>query len=321
MRLALAGLGSAAVRGHVPAIGHATRALTLVAAADPAADRRRETHALLDGLPVFDSAETMLAAIACDVLVVAAEPAAHADLVVLGLRHGVHVVCEKPLVVTQSDYDRILREHASKPSLGIVSMLQYRYSPTWRLIARCARLADRLRIPFALVFDVRRPGADPLAASLWRSAPEASGGMLADHGVHCVGLAGTVGDRLDVLASVRTCAARGERSRASLRVGRGVATIRVESGAPSRETTVTLHLPRAAIVWRDERVALHVGRRRVLSRRTHAISDRVHVDALYRPFYGDLARNLTCFAWRAQRTAESLVVARALLALLAGRPS
>jgi predicted dehydrogenase len=319
LRLALAGLGSAGIRGHVAAIRSlsADHGLTLVAAAEPAAERRRAVQAQGHEVPVFGTAEEMLAAVACDVLAVAAEPAAHAGLVALGLSHGLHVVCEKPLVVTQTDYDRVLREHGRHPDLGVVSVLQYRYSPTWGLIARCARGAARLRLPFTLAIDVQRPHPDPRAASGWRSSVDGSGGMVADHGVHFLALAWLIDERLDVHASVRTATRRGERAGATLRCGSGITTLQLESGAAARHTTVALHVGRGAIVWRDGHVALRLGRRLLLSWRSEALSDRSYVDALYRPFYSDLAHGLDSAAWRARRTDESLTVARALLGLLA----
>jgi len=318
MKVAIAGLGSAAVRGHLPAIARlaARGSLALVGAADPDAARREHLAASAPGVALFETAEAMLDAVECDLLVIAAQPGAHAQLVQLGLERGLHVVCEKPLVVTRAQYELVARAHVRQPAQGVVSVHQYRYSPTWQWFARSARLARRLRIPFCLTVDVERIATDALAASAWRADAGASGGMLADHGVHYLALAWTVDEQLDVLAAARAWSDAGERSGASIRVGSGTVAIQVATGAPVRSTCVTLHAANAALAWRDETLELTCRGRRLFARRVEALADRTHVDALYARLYDDLVRNLERTAWRAHRTAEALAVARALVALL-----
>jgi predicted dehydrogenase len=318
LRIALAGLGTAVSRGHLPAIARLASegTLTLAGAADPDARRRASVGAGLPATPLFESAEAMLASVSCDVLVVAADPSMHADLVVLGLERGLHVVCEKPLVLTRGGYDRVARAHARRLDLGLVSVHQYRYSPTWTAMSRCAWLASRLHLPFALVVDVKREGVDPLAASPWRSDIELSGGMLADHGVHYLALAWMVDQHLDVLAGSRTANATGERSGASVRIGSGALTIQASTGNAARRTQVTLHIANVGLRWRDEAFDVVVAGRTVLSRPVATLADRSYVDALYEHLYRDLVRNLARPAWRGHRTAETLAVGRALLVLL-----
>jgi predicted dehydrogenase len=320
VRIALAGLGSAAERGHLPAIAQlVSRGIaSLVGAADPSEDARSVAAARLQpqSPPLFASAEQMLDAVDCELLVIAAEPPAHADLIERGLAGNLHVVCEKPLVLTREHYERVAQAHARRPDLAIVPVHQYRYSPTWISISRWARMATRLRVPFRMVADVERPTTDSFAASAWRTDLDRSGGMLADHGVHYLSLAWTIDPHLDVLAGARTFEADGERSVASLRLGSGVLTIRVRTGAPARRTAISLEAAGAQLSWCDEALAVALGGRPVLARPVAGLADRAHVDALYGRFYADLARNLRRPAWRAQRTAEALLVGRALLELL-----
>jgi predicted dehydrogenase len=265
---------------------------------------------------LFDSAKAMLASVPCDVLVVAAEPTSHAELIVLGLEHGSHLVCEKPLVLTRGDYDRVRKAHAEWPQLGIVAVHQYRYSRAWRAISRWARLAARLHLPFSLDVEVSREGIDPLSASTWRSDGELSGGMLADHGVHYLALAWTVDQHLNVLAAARSAVEMGERAVASVHIGSGVLTIRSHRGSLGRRTRVALHFANVELRWRDETVDVIVAGHVVLRRPAATLADRGHVDSLYEHFYRDLARNLRRPAWRGHRTAETLVVGHALLELL-----
>jgi predicted dehydrogenase len=288
----------------------------LVAAADPDAERRAAAGARFPRIALFDAVETMLGSVVCDLLVIAAEPRAHAGLVALGLEHGLHVLCEKPLVVTPTDYELVARAHARRPDLGLVAVHQYRYSPAWAAISRCARLAARLRIPFSLTADVQRPGIDPFASSHWRSDVELSGGVLADHGVHYLALAWTVEEQLDVLAGVRTLSTVGECSSATIRLGSGVLTLRVRTGARARRTSVALHVGDTALTWSDRVFAVVLGGRTILRRPVAGLASREHVDSLYERLYRDVRSNLSRPAWRVHRTAEALVVARALLALL-----
>jgi predicted dehydrogenase len=323
MRVAVAGLGGAFARGHLSALAQLEREreLTLVGVADPDASRRSAVRDQLAHVAVFADADDMLASVSSDVLVIATEPAAHAILVALGVQHGVHVLCEKPLTVTEAQHDIVVRACAQRPDLAVVPVHQYRYSPQWVSIARWARCAGRLRVPYSLVVDVHRNGTDSHAASGWRSDIAAAGGMLADAGVHFLALAWTLREQLEVLAGVRGCdQAGGERSAATVQLGSGVLTIRVWSGAPIRRTCVELRLKRAAITWHDRAVRFEVCGRTLLRRDVDALSDRSHVDALYLPLYRDLVEHLRHDAWRARRTAEALEVSAALVTLLKCAP-
>lgn len=323
MRIAIAGLGAAALRGHLPAIARLASggALTLIGAADPDARRRADVEARHPRVALFETAEAMLASVDADVLVVAAAPSAHADLVALGLRRGLHVICEKPLVIDRSQYDRVAQAHAQWPRQGIVSVHQYRYSPTWIWIARGARFAARRHLPFSLSVDVQRREMDVLAMSAWRADMGSSGGMLADHGVHYLALAWAIDQHLDVLAGVRARSGAREQSGASVRLGTGMLTIQVGIGAPARRTRIRLHVASITVTWADERLTIAVGQRTVVSRAVDGLADRAYVDSLYDNFYCDVVRNLERSAWRAHRTAEALVVGRALVNLLESMPS
>lgn len=323
MRVAVAGLGGAFVRGHLPALAQLERErkLTLVGVADPDASRRAAVGDRLADVAVFANAEDMLTSVCGDVLVVATEPTAHAALVTLGFEHGLHVLCEKPVTVSRAQHDLVAQSCADRPDLALVPVHQYRYSPQWVSIARLARCAARLRVPYALVVGVHRNGTDSHAASGWRSDIAAAGGMLADAGVHFLALAWALQQQLDVLAGVRAWEeAGGERSSATVRLGSGVLTIRVWRGAPIRRTCVELRLKRAAITWHDRAVQFEVCRRTLLRRDVDALSDRSHVDALYLPLYQDLVEHLHHSTWRVRRTAEALGVGGALVTLLECAP-
>jgi predicted dehydrogenase len=292
-------------------------AVKLVAAADPDAGRRAALAPQLRGVRLFATATEMLSQIEADVLVVATEPFAHANLVTAAIGHGLHVVCEKPVAITRDDHEAVAAACGRRPDLALVPVYQYRYSPTWAVIRRWGRWAARLGRPYALTVDLYRAGTDRYAASTWRADLVRSGGMLADAGVHFIALAWTFGERLEPLAVSREGDQDGgERCATLLRMGSGVFRLRAWNGASVRYTGLELELGRATITWRDEIATLQRGGRTLLRRRVPALSDRSHVDSLYGPLYQDLATNLGSDGWRMRRTAEALGVGEVLISLL-----
>lgn len=321
MRVALAGLGGASRRGHLPAIGRleSERKLKLVAVADPDVERRAAVASQRSGLAVFESSEEMLATTACDVLVIATEPAAHARLVALGVQQRRHVVCEKPLTLTQQQQQLLTTAYSEAPDTALVGVHQYRYSPAWVSVSRWARAADRLRVPYSLIVDVERDRADPHAMSPWRADATSSGGMLADHGVHFLALGWTISGNLEVLQVSRQWdGPERERSSAVVRLGStGLLKLSVSTAAARRRTHVGLHSRGLRLSWSDSSTRLALGGRVVRRRRVEALSDRGHVDALYLLLYRDLVANLRHPRWCRRRTGEALAVGQALVALLA----
>jgi predicted dehydrogenase len=325
MRIALAGLGGAAVHGHLPAIRsleHRHR-LRLVAAADSEFKPHGSVEKALRGVPVFTSVESMLSSVQSDVLAIATEPSSHAGLVELGFDHDLHVVCEKPLALTKHHRASVKAAVESSNDLALVSVHQYRYSRTWMRLAPWMRVANALRLPFSLLAEVSRRGVeDPHAASSWRTELSTSGGMLADHGSHFIALAWTIDQRLSALDGKRLRQGPdGERSSGTIRVGSGVLELRMSTTSGARRTRVEARAPGLTINWQGSRLELLARGRRIASRRTDALSDRDYLDSLYHPFYADLAQNLSNDAWRTSRTGESLAVGTILVDLLEGAAS
>lgn len=317
MRVSLAGLGGAALRGHLPAIARAQAdsEVRVVAAADP--DEARRALVGSCGFPVFNTTQAMLEAVPSDLLVVAVDSSAHARLTMLGARYRRHVLCEKPLALTRAEHDLVAATTAAEPDLGVVPVHQYRYSPAWSALAAAARVANRMRKPFKLVARVEREQLDSHAASPWRADPIRSGGILADHGPHFLALAWTVDARLDVIDVRRRRGNDGRESAcARVRVGSGFLELRLSSAASKRTTAVELRVAGIRHRWQDDAYEVFAGKRVIRRRAVAAISDRAHVDALYVPLYRETIQNLGDHRWRARRTAEALTVSGALVQAL-----
>jgi predicted dehydrogenase len=318
LRIAIAGLGGAAARGHLPAIAvlGAGGAAQLACAADPDADRRAAAEALFPGLKTFGSAEEMLAAVEADVLVIATEPSAHARLAALGLRSGLHVLCEKPLALTCEEIGLVAAAREDHPGAALVPVHQYRFSPAWAWISSWLRLACALRRRFELKVEVQREGTDKHAASGWRRDIEGSGGMLIDHGVHLLALAWTISRELEVLAVERASNGSGERSAATLRLGSGLLEIGLDAGATARRTRIEARLGGTSVVWSDAAVCLAIAGMPVLRREVEALSDRAHVDSLYVALYSRMIVNLGSPSWRQRRVDETMSIARTSVSLI-----
>lgn len=91
--MGLAGLGSAAVQIHVPALTSLGR-VQVVGGHDPAA------VAADHGMPVFDSLDALLEQARPDIVCVVTPPGSHYGIAKRCLEQGVHVFCEKPFVET-----------------------------------------------------------------------------------------------------------------------------------------------------------------------------------------------------------------------------
>jgi predicted dehydrogenase len=249
---------------------------------------------------------------------VATEPAAHAELIELGLTSGIPVVCEKPLAHTEADRAAVEAAIIKSHGLAVVTVLQYRYSRTWAHLAPAMRRANGLRLPFSMAVEVCRDGMeDPYAGSGWRADLEGSGGMLADHGPHYLALARTIDSDISFRAAERFWDGSGrERSRAELKVGFGRLELRLSTLAEARQTRIAALAPGIAVEWERGRATLLLAGREAASWPADELSGRAFLDSLYVPFYEDIVRNLADPDWGAQRTAESLGISGLVVEML-----
>jgi predicted dehydrogenase len=116
--VALAGLGSAARRIHLPAIRRIPD-LEIVGGCDPAPVSGFD-------FPMFRTVDEMLAVTRPDLLVVITPPDSHFEIVAAGLRAGAHVVCEKPFMNSLEEADAII-ELAERTGRRVVVNNQFRF--------------------------------------------------------------------------------------------------------------------------------------------------------------------------------------------------
>lgn len=314
----MVGIGSAATRAHLPALraAEAGGTVAVVGVCDPDRARRDLTAARHAHATAFAENDAMLEATDPDLLVIATPPSAHLEEMAAALERGIHVLCEKPLGLSDTDVVR-LRDLASRhPDLALATVQQYRHATPWRWIARAAAGAVGAGEEFRVRVTVERPGTDPLSAGGWRADPEHEGGILGDHAVHYLALLHLLDPRCVVRACRRAGPGGREVAAVDLQLGSaGVAEVRASYAGTRRSNAIELDRPAQclALAWDDGSFRLVHDGRASPTRDVPSMSDRSVVNALYSPMYADLIAHLDDPVWRGVATARTVEVA-ALLA-------
>ena len=111
LRVAVAGLGNAAMNLHLPALAGLAHA-NVVGGCDPS-EAQRAKAAEKSRIATFPSLGELLTATTPDVVIVCAPPRAHRAICVEALGAGAHVLCEKPLATSVAEADEILAAAAN----------------------------------------------------------------------------------------------------------------------------------------------------------------------------------------------------------------
>ena len=186
-RGAILGAGNVAIHGHLP--GWLARGdVEIVAAADPRAGGRAALQERLPKARWYDSAEELLSRETLDFVDICAPPAMHAPLIAASLARGLHVLCEKPLVLSVEEL-RPLAHSARANGRVLATVHNWRHAP---ILAAVGDLVERGAV--GRVLDCRwetlrqRPAAVAgEGEDNWRVDPSISGGgILMDHGWHAL---------------------------------------------------------------------------------------------------------------------------------------
>jgi predicted dehydrogenase len=183
-RGAIIGLGGIARQSHLPAF-LADRRLAdrfdIVATVDAG-----EGVAPFDGLPLLRSMEALRQAGPIDFVDICTPTATHYSLTLEALAAGYHVICEKPVAVTNAEASGVARA-ARRADRIVMPCHQHRFNPVWRHIA--AWLADgaigRWHLAELSVYRSEADRGSSTAPTPWRGLRDhARGGVLLDHGTH-----------------------------------------------------------------------------------------------------------------------------------------
>lgn len=192
---AIVGLGNVAVNGHLPGWEGCERA-RIVAAADAVESRIAQERWRLPEASLYTDVSAMLAADTIDFVDICTPPGTHASLIQLALSRGLHVLCEKPLVLTPDEL-RLVRDARAESGRILHTVHNWRYAP---IIMQATALIRQGQIGTVqhISWHVHRCEPSVAVQSLsnridsatrdnWRLDPAmAGGGILLDHGYHAL---------------------------------------------------------------------------------------------------------------------------------------
>ncbi|MDE2058580.1 MAG: Gfo/Idh/MocA family oxidoreductase [candidate division NC10 bacterium] len=200
---AIIGLGNVAVNGHLVGWEGCEQAW-IVAAADALESRLAQERSRLPGARLYADVSAMLAAEAIDFVDICTPPGTHASLIRLALSRGLHVLCEKPLVLTPDEL-RLVGDARAESGRILHTVHNWRYAPIIMQATALIRQGQigtvqyiswhvHRREPSIAVQSASGPVdsavSDPstmLRTGNWRLDPAiAGGGILLDHGYHAL---------------------------------------------------------------------------------------------------------------------------------------
>jgi predicted dehydrogenase len=86
------------------------------------------------GVRGFDSAEALMSSGLADAVLIATPHYFHPTYSIAAMRHGLHVLTEKPVSVTAKEADAVNAEHKKHRKLVYAAMFQMRLSPAWKKV-------------------------------------------------------------------------------------------------------------------------------------------------------------------------------------------
>jgi glucose-fructose oxidoreductase len=188
VRWAVVGLGYIAQIAVLPGFKHAGNAeLTALVSGDPTKLKKLGKKYEVGLLLSYEEYETLLASGQVDAVYIAVPNNLHRDFTVAAARHGVHVLCEKPMAITEEECETMI-DAAS--SAGIRLMIGYRLhleeaNLEAARIVRSGRLGEPRIFSSIFTMQVEDPGNIRLKAA-------AGGGTLYDIGIYCINAARTL---------------------------------------------------------------------------------------------------------------------------------
>jgi predicted dehydrogenase len=192
---ALLGVGHVAVGGHLPGWRQRSDA-TIVAAADARPERREHLAASYPDAHWYDSAEELLGkeTAELDFVDICTQPSTHATLVRAALARSLHVLCEKPLVLSPEEL-RGLPALAADKDRTLCTVHNWLRSPAISRMSALVRAGEIGEVRRARWETLRDKPAAAVATSASAGGPEANwrvdpaqsgGGILVDHGWHAL---------------------------------------------------------------------------------------------------------------------------------------
>ncbi|MGB8682831.1 MAG: Gfo/Idh/MocA family oxidoreductase [Candidatus Binatus sp.] len=261
LRGAISGFGEVAARAHLP--GWRTRENVAIGAIhDPVSERRHDAIRLIKNVRVYDDLELMLDGEAPDFVDVASPPGLHHGAARAALAAGAHVLVEKPLALTLSEFDELAALAAEKRRV-LMCVHNWKYAPAY-MAARKAIEAGRLgAVRFVSIDRLRTaPAGAGGSGGKWRSSAASGGGILIDHGWHVFYLMNWLlgGDApVSISARLESPASADVDDVADLRIrfeSGALSRVHLSWRAPVRRTSALIYGERASLEIEGDRVLL-----------------------------------------------------------------
>jgi predicted dehydrogenase len=199
VRVGLIGTSWWSAFAYAPAlVAHPRADLAAVCGRD--ADRTRDFAGKFGIGEVFHDANELLASPDLDAVAIALPDDLHHSVALAALDRGLHVLCEKPLALTEA-HAREMRDRAVAQGVVHMVMFTYRWLPHYRYVVDLVRSGYIGSCHHAEFRFIQSYGRAPRYA--WRFDAARANGVLGDLGVHLVDLARLfVGDVSGVAASL-----------------------------------------------------------------------------------------------------------------------
>jgi len=117
LKVGIVGCGAVAVKRHIPGFIRLKNNVILQAACDKNEDLAKEAARKYNIPKTYQSFSQMLSEENLDIVDICTPPQIHAPLAIEALKHGCHILLEKPMALTTADCDRMLdasRKHRRK---------------------------------------------------------------------------------------------------------------------------------------------------------------------------------------------------------------
>lgn len=255
-RGAIIGFGEVARHGHAPGYLKSSAA-KIVAIIDPSAERRALAFESFPQAQMFSALSEVPENLALDFADICTPPSAHKAGILEALSRGLHVLCEKPLVLELAELTR-LREEVATRKRALLPVHNWKYAP---LVRRMNALlhAGAAGVLQAIEIETRRLQPAPTAQQNWRQDPAtAGGGILMDHGWHAIYLARHFfGENpIDLRATLRRLPQSEVEDEAELFLTfpRGSARIFLTWRADRRRNKIILHGDKGRLTLEDDRL-------------------------------------------------------------------
>ncbi len=132
----------------------------------------------------FDSAEDLCRLPEVDVVLVTTPNALHLPDVLTAIRHGKHVLCEKPMGINAAQCEQMVEAaRAAKVLLGVAQVFRFEDSTAW---FRSQIAEGKIGIPVFARSEFSFMASPQHPRSWIRDAAIAGGGPIPDIGVHCI---------------------------------------------------------------------------------------------------------------------------------------